>query len=187
MVVVSAYDPEWPRTFERIRAHVWPAVQHAAMSMEHVGSTSVPGLRAKPVIDACIVVASRRDIPHVVKGLAKIGYVHRGDLGVPDREAFGHPATFAKHNLYASHRGSLSLKNHLGLRDYLRTNPEVALEYGDLKEKLAKRFPEDIDSYIAGKTEFIVGTLRQIGLTREELAAIRRINRPENLVPPASL
>ncbi len=88
LVVVTAYDPEWPRTFERIRAHVWPAVRHAAMSIEHVGSTSVPGLRAKPVIDACIVVASRRDIPHVVKGLTKVGYLHRGDLGVPGREAF---------------------------------------------------------------------------------------------------
>ena len=72
-VEVSAYDPEWPRTFERIRAFVWPAVQHAAMSLEHVGSTSVPGLRAKPVVDACIVVASRRDIPHVVKALTKLG------------------------------------------------------------------------------------------------------------------
>ena len=69
LVEVRAYDPEWPRTFEGIRANVWPAIQHAAMSLEHVGSTSVPGLRAKPVIDACIVVASRRDIPHVVKAL----------------------------------------------------------------------------------------------------------------------
>jgi GrpB-like predicted nucleotidyltransferase (UPF0157 family) len=185
-VVVKAYDPEWPRTFERIRAHVWPVVQHAAMSLEHVGSTSVPGLRAKPVIDACIVVASRRDIPYVVKALSKVGYVHRGDLGVPDREAFKHPAALPKHHLYASHRDSLSLKNHLGLRDYLRARPEAALEYGDLKEMLAKQFPEDVDSYIAGKTEFILGILRQIGFTDEELAAIRLINQPENLARPKS-
>ncbi len=186
LVVVSAYDPEWQSTFERIRANVWPAVQHAALSIEHVGSTSVPGLRAKPVIDACIVVASRRDIPHVVKGLAKIGYVHRGDLGVPGREAFKQPGAFPKHHLYASHRGSLNLKNQLGLRDYLRTHPEAATEYGDLKEMLAKRFPEDIDSYIAGKTEFIIGILQQTGLTGEELATIRDINKLENLVRPSS-
>ena len=176
LVVVDAYDPEWPRTYERIRAEVWPAVQHAAMSMEHVGSTSVPGLRAKPVIDACIVVASRRDIPYVVKGLAKIGYVHRGDLGVPGREAFGQPAGLPKHHLYASHRGSLNLRNQLGLRDYLRSHPESAREYGDLKEQLAKRFPRDMDSYIAGKTEFILGVLRQVGLTDDELASIRGMN-----------
>ena len=72
-VVITPYDPEWPRLFERIHAHVWPAVQHAAMSLEHVGSTAVPGLSAKPVVDACIVVASPRDIPYVVKALGTIG------------------------------------------------------------------------------------------------------------------
>jgi GrpB-like predicted nucleotidyltransferase (UPF0157 family) len=185
-VEVIAYDPEWPRTFERIRAHVWPAVQHAAMHIEHVGSTAVPGLSAKPVVDACIVVASPRDIPHVVKALAKIGYVHRGDLGVPGRQAFQQPATLPKHHLYASHRGSLSLKNHLGVRDYLRAHPEAAREYGELKETLAMRFPNDIDGYIAGKTEFILGILRQIGLTGEEVAAIRGINQPETLARPTS-
>lgn len=184
-VEVHAYDPEWPRTFERIRAHVWPAVQHAAMSLEHVGSTSVPGLRAKPVIDACIVVASRRDIPHVVKALAKVGYVHRGDLGVPDREAFKQPDALPKHHLYASHRGSLNLRNQLGLRDYLRSHPDAVQEYGTLKESLANRFRDDIDGYIAGKTDFILDILRQIGLTADELAAIRAINQPEDPPRPA--
>jgi GrpB-like predicted nucleotidyltransferase (UPF0157 family) len=156
------------------------------MSMEHVGSTSVPGLRSKPVIDACIVVASRRDIPHVVKALTRIGYIHRGDLGVPDREAFRQSAALPKHNLYASHRGSLSLKNHLGLRDYLRAHPDAAREYGQLKAALAERFPEDIDSYIAGKTEFILDILQRVGLSSDELEAIRDINRPENLARPTS-
>jgi GrpB-like predicted nucleotidyltransferase (UPF0157 family) len=172
-VEVKAYDPEWPRTFDRIYGHVWPVVQHAAMALEHVGSTSVPGLSAKPVVDACIVVASPRDIPHVVKALTKIGYVHRGDLGVPEREAFRHPPSLPKHHLYATHRGSLSLRNHLGLRDYLRSHPAAVQEYGNLKETLAKRFPEDVDSYIAGKTDFILGILRQAGLTEADLAAIR--------------
>lgn len=175
-VEVKAYDPVWPESFERIRAVVWPAVQHASMSLEHVGSTSVPGLSAKPVIDACIVVASRRDIPFVVKALAKIGYAHRGDLGVPDREAFRPPVELPTHHLYASHRHSLSLKNQLGLRDYLRSHPDAAREYGALKEGLAKQFPDDMDSYIAGKTAFIIGILEQVGLSTEELATIRGIN-----------
>jgi GrpB-like predicted nucleotidyltransferase (UPF0157 family) len=154
------------------------------MAFEHVGSTSVPGLRAKPVIDACIVVASPRDIPHVVKALTKLGYDHRGDLGVPGREAFRQPPSLPKHHLYASHRGSLSLKSHLGLRDYLRAHPEAAREYGDLKATLASRFPEDIDAYIARKTDFILRLLGQIGLTSEELAAIRAINQPESRARP---
>jgi GrpB-like predicted nucleotidyltransferase (UPF0157 family) len=177
-VEVTAYNPEWPRTFEQIRAVVWPAVQHASMALEHVGSTSVPGLRAKPVIDACIVVASRRDIPYVVKALHALGYEHRGELGVPDRHAFRSPASMPRHHLYASPRGSVSLKNHLGLRDYLRTHPDAAQAYGDLKASLAAKFPEDMDAYIAGKTEFILAILRQIGLTDEELASIQATNRP---------
>lgn len=180
-VEVVPHDPEWANHFARIHAHIWPVVQHASMRLEHVGSTGVTGLAAKPVIDACIVVASRRDLPYVVKALATIGYVHRGDLGVPDREAFrapvsGHPDALPKHHLYASPRHSLSLRNHLGIRDALRAHPELAAEYGALKQELARRFPDDIDRYIAGKTEFILDVLRQQGFTDDEIAAVRGIN-----------
>ena len=82
--------------------------------------------------------------------------------------------------------GSLSLKNHLGLRDYLRAHPEVALQYGDLKETLARQFPEDIDRYSVGKTDFILGILQEIGFTDEELAEIRNINRMENPARPVT-
>ena len=183
-VLVKAYDPEWPRAFERIHAHVWPAVQHCSMSLEHVGSTAVPGLASKPVIDACIVVASPRDIPYVVKAVTKLGYTHSGELGVPGREAFRQPPGLPKHHLYASYRGSLSLRNHLGLRDYLRAHPEAAQQYGELKKQLAKRFPDDIDNYIAGKTDFVLGILAQLGLNDEELWTIRDINSLENLGRP---
>ena len=185
-VEVKAYDPDWPRVFERIYAHVWPAVQHCSTSLEHVGSTSVPGLSAKPVIDACIVVASPRDIPYVVKALTKLGYEHRGELGVPGREAFRQPPGLPKHHLYASVRGSMSLRNHLGLRDYLRSHPEAVREYGELKASLAKRFPNDIDNYIHGKTEFILGILKTLGFNDEELWTLREINKLENLARPSS-
>jgi GrpB-like predicted nucleotidyltransferase (UPF0157 family) len=179
-VEVVPYDEEWPRIFEGIHARVWPAVQHAALRMEHVGSTSVPGLHAKPVLDICIVVPSKRDVPFVIKGLAGLGYVHRGNLGVPDREAFARPEHLPRHHMYVSPRGALSLKNQLGVRDYLRSHPDAAKEYGDLKLSLARRFPEDIDSYIAGKTEFILAILRRIGFDERELADIAEINRIEN-------
>src|SRR5688572_30017060 len=87
-VQVVEYDAEWPAIFERVRAYVWPAVSGIALSVEHVGSTAVQGLSAKPVIDACIVVALREDVPACIERLAGIGYVHRGNLDVPDREAF---------------------------------------------------------------------------------------------------
>ena len=129
-------------------------------------------------------MASREEVPVCVERLAEIGYVHRGNLGVPEREAFRHPETFPKHHLYLSPRDSLSLKNHLGLRDYLRSHPESAREYGELKTSLARRFPADMDSYIAGKTDFILRILGEIGLSEMELAAIRRINQMDNFVRP---
>jgi GrpB-like predicted nucleotidyltransferase (UPF0157 family) len=183
-VEVVSYDPGWPGVFARIRDRVWPAVQDVAIGIEHVGSTAVPGLPAKPVIDACIVVASSRDVPACVERLAGIGYVHRGNLGVPEREAFRRPEGMPRHHLYLSPRDSLSLKNHLSFRDYLRSHLEAAREYGELKVALARRYPTDIDSYIVGKTAFVLGILQTIGFSDMELAAIRRINQMENLVRP---
>jgi GrpB-like predicted nucleotidyltransferase (UPF0157 family) len=178
-VEVVEYDPGWPGLFERVRSYVWPAVRHIALSVEHVGSTAIPGLRAKPVIDACVTVKSREDIPACIESLASLGYVHRGNLGVPDREAFRRPQHLPRHHLYLSPRSSLSLRNHLSVRDYLRSHPEVAQEYGELKASLARRFPEDIDSYVVGKTDFILSILRETGLNEDELAEIKRINQIE--------
>jgi GrpB-like predicted nucleotidyltransferase (UPF0157 family) len=155
-------------------------VSDIALTVEHVGSTAVEGLSAKPVIDTCIVVASRADVPACIERLARIGYIHRGDLGVPDREAFRPPDQLPRHHLYLSPSASLSLKNHLGLRDYLRSHPEAAQEYGALKTSLARRFPTDIDSYIVGKAEFILRILGEVGLNYEELVEIKRINQQDN-------
>src|SRR3954470_6029118 len=87
-IVVCDYDPEWPRWFETICKRLWPAVEAVAMRIDHVGSTSVPGLAAKPIIDMDIVVASEDDVQPVIERLSAIGYRWRGDLGVPGRQAF---------------------------------------------------------------------------------------------------
>lgn len=184
-VVVVDYDPDWPARFEELRSLIWPAICDVALSVEHVGSTAVPGLRAKPVIDACIVVATRELVRPAVGRVESLGYVHRGTLGVPDREAFKRPDHLARHHLYLSPRGAVSLRNQVGVRDYLRAHPAVAQEYGRLKSDLARRFPDDIDQYIDGKTEFILGILRTIGFTESEMAGIRDINRLENLRRPS--
>lgn len=91
-------------------------------------------------------------------------------------------AELPKHHLYLSPRESLSLRNHLGFRDYLRAHPEAAREYGELKASLARRFPEDMDTYIVGKTDFVLRILGEIGLSEMELTAIRRINQADNVI-----
>jgi GrpB-like predicted nucleotidyltransferase (UPF0157 family) len=176
-VVVQEYDPDWPRQFERLRAAIWPAVADIAASIEHVGSTSVPGLAAKPVIDMDVVVPPDR-IATGIERLTSIGYEHRGDLGIPGREAFrpfDHSAP-PKHHLYMCSSDSPALANHLAVRDYLRANPEAALEYGRLKRALAKRFADDMDGYVQGKTGFLLGILRASGCSEDAVADVERMN-----------
>ena len=173
-IVVADYDPEWPKIFERLRARVWPAVQGIALSVEHVGSTSVPGLAAKPVIDMSIVVPTEADVPRAIERMATLGYEHRGNLGVEGREAFSRPEDLPYHHMYLCPQGSIGLDNLLAVRDYLRDHPETAQAYGDLKKQLAKKFPHDIESYVEGKTDLILGILKAQGSLRNVLIGSKR-------------
>ena len=119
------YDANWPNLFAGLRDRIWPCLSDLAISIEHIGSTSAPGLSAKPVIDIDVVIASREELPGAVARLATLGYVHRGDLGIEDREAFSAPAGGPAHHLYVCPRESVALRNHLALRDHLRTHPGV--------------------------------------------------------------
>jgi GrpB-like predicted nucleotidyltransferase (UPF0157 family) len=176
-ILVVDYDPAWPTVFEQLRRHVWPAVSDLATSAEHVGSTSVPGLAAKPIIDITLAVRTAADVPIAINRLAALGYVHRGNLGVEGREAFRAPSSLPHHHLYLCPSDSLALRNHLAVRDYLRVHPEIAKQYGELKKRLARQHPEDIDAYTEGKTDAIVRILKAVGLTPDELEKIEQINR----------
>jgi GrpB-like predicted nucleotidyltransferase (UPF0157 family) len=177
-VIVIDYDPEWPARFEKLRDRIWPALNDVALRIEHVGSTSVPGLAAKPIIDMTIVVARTLDSATTIERLASLGYRHQGTLGIEDREAFDHPDGLPRHNLYACPEGSIGLVNQVTVRDYLRTHPDAAQEYGLLKKRLAAQFPHDITQYVFGKTDFVIDVLRRAGLDEEQLVAIERVNRP---------
>ena len=179
IIIVVDYDPAWPQVFENLRSRVSAAVGDIAISIEHVGSTAVPGLAAKPAIDLGIVVPSEIEIPLAISRLAAIGYVHRGDLGIAGREAFHSPDDLPAHNLYLYIQGNSALANHLAIRDHLRQNPATADAYGKLKKDLARRFPGKIDSYVAGKTDFLLAILRQAGFSAEQLDAIEAANRKQ--------
>ena len=171
------YDPTWPTAFEAVRAHVWSVVADVAITVEHVGSTSVPGLAAKPVIDITVVVPRVTDVPAAIDRLAALGYVHRGNLGVEGREAFQAPDSMPRRHLYLCPSDSLALRNHLVVREHLRAHPEVARQYGELKKRLAAQYPEEIDKYTEGKTDAIVRILDAAGFRADELETIERINR----------
>lgn len=174
-VKVVEYDPVWPKQFEEIRASLWPALRAIAIAIEHVGSTSVPGLAAKPIIDLDIVVSEAK-VPAGIKRLHELGYEHRGDLGIRGREAFRCPSQPARHHLYLCTADGPPLANHLAIRDYLRTHPSEARTYGELKMALARQFAQDIDGYMEAKTGFLVEVLRKLGFPKEALDEIVTAN-----------
>jgi GrpB-like predicted nucleotidyltransferase (UPF0157 family) len=142
-VVVIDYDPRWVADFERLRERVASALGRLALDIQHVGSTAVPGLPAKPVIDMDVIIRSPEDLPRVIERLRVQGYEHKGDQGVAGRETFRWPSGEARHHLYVCLQGSDELRRHLMFRDYLRSHPEQALRYGDLKRKIGTQFRHD--------------------------------------------
>jgi GrpB-like predicted nucleotidyltransferase (UPF0157 family)/adenylate kinase family enzyme len=171
-IVVSDYNPDWPLWFEELRNSLWPSVADFALSIEHVGGTSVPGLAAKPVIDLDIVIPSLDYLPLAIERLDGLGYVHRGDLGIQGRAAFREPSGSRKHHLYVCPADSLALGNHLSFRNHLRRNSEAARAYAELKKKLALEFAQDIDVYTEKKTQFVLTILGEEGLSEKSLQEI---------------
>lgn len=160
-VVVVDYDPQWPATFEILRSSLAGALGTMAAAIEHIGSTSVPGLAAKPIIDIDVLLKSASNLPLVIQRLASIGYVHRGDLGVAGREAFASPVGAHAHHLYVCPPESREYRRHLALRDFLRTHSAEAENYGKLKRSLAARFRNDRIAYNEGKSEFVEALLQR--------------------------
>ena len=160
-VVIVDYDPQWPGLFEELRAPVVAALGELVVIVEHVGSTAVPGLAAKPIIDMDVVVPSVADIPEAIRRLASLGYVHRGDLGIAGREAFTAPAGKPRHHLYACALDSEELRRHRSFRDSLLTHPEEARAYETLKRAAARRFAEDRAAYNEAKTRFVEAVLQR--------------------------
>ena len=150
-VVVVDHDPEWPRQFERLRDRVARALGPLAERIEHVGSTAVPGLAAKPVIDLDVVVRSPADVGPAIERLATLGYRHQGDLGIAGREAFLWPPGEPRHHVYVCPATSEALRSHLLFRDYLRSHPAAAERYGAAKRRAAHAFPDDRDGYLEAK------------------------------------
>src|SRR2546428_416100 len=115
LVEIVDYDPKWPAIFASVCDHLRPVLDHVVVAIEHVGSTSVPGLAAKPVIDIDVVIRTRKVLPVIIERLRPLGYEHQGHLGIVDREAFTSPAGFPRHHLYVCSAASPALHNHVTL------------------------------------------------------------------------
>jgi GrpB-like predicted nucleotidyltransferase (UPF0157 family) len=173
VITVVDYDPEWPDRFEGLRRAYAAAMDAAGVpwiAIEHVGSTSVPGLAAKPIIDCDIVVAAE-DVPAAADVLIGLGFAPLGELGIPQRWAFQEPPRLAGTNTYVVVEGSLSLRNHLAVRNTLRADPDLRDRYAAVKRRTAAT-ATDLEQYGRGKNALVQEILAAAGLTEAERAAI---------------
>ena len=178
MIEVTPYDPRWPIEFARFRDALLAVLAGVDVRVEHVGSTAVPGLAAKPLLDIDIVIRGTTGFDEVRSRLEGVGYVHRGDQGVPGREAFRHPeeggprrlggGRWARHHLYVCHEDSAELGRHLAFRDALRSDPSLAERYAHLKRTLVRTVGDDRERYTEGKSEFIEAALRGRSLRHDD-------------------
>ena len=155
------YDPAWPRLFtaERQRLDAILKRDGVVLTIEHTGSTSIPGLAAKPILDILAGAPDPTTLARAIDTLQRADYIYRGEQGIPGRHFFrrGNPRQYHVHLALTD---SDFWRDHLLFRNYLRANSEAAAEYAALKHKLAARYPFDRESYIEGKTEFVQRILR---------------------------
>lgn len=156
IVKVINYDPQWKDAFLSEANHIRKLLGNEVVNIFHIGSTAVEGLKAKPVIDIMPIV---NDISHLDKYSAhfeELGYEVMDEFGIPGRRYFRKGGKNRTHQIHAFQFDNIQdIERHLAVRDYLRTHETARRKYGDLKARLASKFPADIESYFTGKETFV--------------------------------
>ncbi len=156
-------DPGWPGAFERLAAELRSALGELAVAVEHVGSTAVPGLVAKPILDLAVGLAPAADPDHVILALERLGYEFRGDKGDTGGLLFvleDRPAHRIAH-LHVVPHGDAQWCRYLAFRELLRTDPQARAAYADLKRNLADQYAGNRQAYTAAKDAFVAGLLSE--------------------------
>ena len=154
-IEVIDYDSSWPQRFEAERDLLRLTLGEVAVLVHHIGSTAVPGLAAKPIIDILLEVTDLAELDLLAPDMEALGYQPRGEFGIPGRRYFrkgGHERT---HQVHAFLAGDFNVARHLAFRDYLRSNPAIAQDYGELKKKVARTCDNDIGKYCDGKDAYV--------------------------------
>jgi len=151
------YDPQWRAEFKKVKNYLYSLLKDHVVAIEHVGSTSVIGCAAKPILDIDIVIESNDNFDSVKRILESVGYAHRGNQGIEGREVFKRlfEDDFMAYHLYCCQKDSKELLRHCSLRNYLNDHPNVKDDYGKLKKRLAIMYPEQILDYMEGKDGFV--------------------------------
>ena len=156
-VRVVPYDSDWPAAFAVEAESIRGALHDAPVDVHHIGSTAIPEIFAKPVIDILLVVPSLALLDSKVPSMVALGYESLGEFGIAGRRYFRKNSTtgIRTHQVHAFETGSTGARRHLAFRDYLRSHPEAAREYSLLKQRLATEVPQSMQDYIDGKDAFV--------------------------------
>lgn len=156
-IILEKYNPEWPDYFLEERAKIEKTLGHLIVKIEHIGSTAIPGMGGKPIIDILIGVEEKEDAEKCIPLLASIGYAFDPDRpeDLPERKSLDKRDKGIKIHLYIVDINSDYWICHILFRDHLRANPEVAREYNKLKIELVKKYRYDREAYSKGKAKFI--------------------------------
>ena len=155
-ITVLNYDPEWPLKYERERKAIAEILDGNGISIYHIGSTSVPGLVAKPIIDMMAVVRSLEKVDDARGKFSELGYEYLGEFGIAGRRYFRKGGDERTHQIHIFQADDWNnIERHLAFRDYMRTHEKERAEYAKIKTALAQRFPYDIDGYCDGKDAFV--------------------------------
>lgn len=154
---VVEYQEEWHHQFVKEKEALEECLGDVVIETLHIGSTSVAGLKAKPIIDILLVVERITDLDELTREFEVLGYVCRGELGIPGRRYFAKGGYYRTHQIHAFQYDNVyEIQRHLSVRDYLRTHPEVAEAYGEIKAQAAEKFPTDIEGYGDEKELFVL-------------------------------
>ena len=150
---VVQYDHSWPVKYELEKDRITAVLKNELVSVHHIGSTSIPGMSAKPIIDLLLEVKDIAKIDGYNNEMIVLGYEPRGELGLPGRRYFSReePKDVRTHHVHAYQTDNIELERHLAFRDYMIAHPDDAKIYAELKIVLARRFQWDVDGYISGK------------------------------------
>ncbi len=156
-VRVVPHNPEWQQEFQREAERIGASLSDTVATVHHVGSTAIPTIYAKPIIDILLVVQNVTALDEKQSLMEALGYEALGEFGIPERRFFRRDNTSRDrtHQVHAFPNGSPQIHRHLAFRDYVIAHPDVAQEYSDLKRDLAAKHPDDIEAYMDGKDEFI--------------------------------
>ncbi len=164
------HDPEWRQEFQQEAEQITAALGSAVVTVHHMGSTAIPTIYAKPVIDLLLVVQSVAALDEKQTAMEALGYEALGEFGIPERRYFRRNNALGDrtHQVHAFENGSPQITRHLAFRDYIIAHPETAQEYSDLKRELAAQYPNDIEAYMDGKDEFIQEIDQRVAALRQE-------------------